>query len=328
MEPADDPGPHAACAVRDEGFLDVGDGHSLYWQEAGNTDGLPLLILHGGPGGTIKEYYRKLADPENWRIILFEQRGCGRSLPRGGVQSNTLDHLVADMETLRRDRQVERWTILGGSWGSTLALAYALAHPFSCTSLVLTGVFLARAEVDAWWTGQGARFIQPEAWQALMDFLEPAEKAAPLQAYARRMVDEDFKVALAASAVFLGYEGALLDPWPREDSATRIKAHHPDEDKALWQAGRIFGHYMGNGWFLDEQPLLPRMETLRNIPGYILAGRLDFCTPPSSAFDLQRCWQGSRLEVVDKAGHRWDDPYLAPAIRARLSALASDIRRI
>lgn len=296
--------------------LAVGNGHELHVEEVGPVDGAPVLVLHGGPGGAIKPSYRRLLDPQRHRGVLFEQRGCGRSTPFASLTANTTADLVADCEAIRRHLGIERWTVLGGSWGSTLALAYAEAHPERVHALVVTGVFLAR-EIDRWWWWEGVRFVYPEVWAGLRAHVDPDERDDVRAAFLRRLLDADDAEATEAAVLLGSAEALTLDVWPDETE--------PDlrpEGLARWLGSmRVFAHYERHDHFLTEGQLLDHAARLRGIPGRIIAGRFDACTPPLGAFELAQAW-GAPLQVVPNAGHRWIDPLLGRAVVAALSEVA------
>ncbi len=289
---------------RESGLLEVGEGHEIWWEETGPADAPPVVVLHGGPGGDIRPYYRRLLDPAAHRGIFFEQRGCGRSRPFGRLEDNTTLASIADMERLRQARGIERWTVVGGSWGSTLALAYAQAHPERVAGLVLSGVFLARRE-DLWWWWEGARFVFPEVYAARDGFLTPKERGDPRAAFRDRILGPDPKIA-AEAAVLLGRAESqtldLLPPPPPED---------PDQIEpkdAVY--GRILAWYDAHDFFLEENQLIADAGRLAGVPGAIVAGRSDMCTPVKGAYDLTAAWPDARLTIVAGAGHRWNDEKL------------------
>lgn len=295
------------------GSLDVGDGHFIYWEQAGAAAGKPLVILHGGPGGGVNPYYRQLFDPERWCATLFEQRGCGRSKPHGELAHNTTAHLVADIEALRKSLGVERWVVLGGSWGSTLALAYAEEHPESCAGLIVTGVFLARQQDRAWWW-EGARHIFPEVWQELSDFLPPEERSDLRSAYLRRILDSNPETHRPALRAMLTYETQILD---LGSNPARLEALLASDN--LEPMGRLYAHYDKNLHFLEENQLLGRAHRLAGVPGWIVQGRYDVCTPPSGAYDLWRAWPAAKFRLVGNAAHAWNDPNLCQGVREALT---------
>jgi proline iminopeptidase len=302
--------PHTTHRV---GVGDPTDGHELHVEEVGPADGAPVLVIHGGPGGAIKPSYRRLLDPVRHRGVLFEQRGCGRSTPLASLTANTTADLVADCEAIREHLGIDRWTVLGGSWGSTLALAYAEAHPERIHALVVTGVYLAR-EVDRWWWWEGVRFVYPEVWSSLRDHVDPGERDDVRAAFLRRILDSDVDTATDAAVVLGSAEALTLDVWPDESEPPTTP-----EARARWLASmRVFAHYERHDHFLAEDQLLANAGLLGGIPGRIVAGRFDACTPPRGAHELAEAW-GAPLEVVPSAGHRWNDPLLG---RALVSALA------
>jgi proline iminopeptidase len=301
------------------GRLKVDGLHELYWEQAGDPSGAPLLILHGGPGGGINPYYRQLFDPRRWQATLYEQRGCGRSTPHGELEHNTTPHLVADIEALRRHLGHERWTVLGGSWGSTLALAYAQRYPERCAGLVVTGVFLARPQDSDWWWC-GARAIFPELWQGLCDFLPEAERGDLRQSYIDRILGDDAARSEAALKSMLSYETQLLDHLP---NAARLAGLLASDN--LLPMGRLYAHYDANRYFLESNQLLRDATRLKDVPGWIINGRYDACTPPSGAFDLSKAWPHATLRIMPSSAHVWNDPILGYAIGEALRDIRSGL---
>jgi proline iminopeptidase len=300
---------------RDCGHLDVGEGHRIWWEATGHPEGVPVVVLHGGPGGSIRPYYRRLIDPERQQGIFFDQRGCGQSLPEGGREHNTTQHLVADIERLRVHLGFERWIVLGGSWGSTLALTYAQTHPERVAGLVASGVFLAQPS-DVWWLWEGAGHVFPEVFAARDAWLPAEERGDPRGAFLKRMLGPDPVEARAAAHVLMMAEGETLDLWPAA----------PGEDFAhMSEAGLrsslIFAHYAAAEYFLAPGQLLRDAERLAGISGAIVAGRSDMCTPPRSAWELAQAWPEARLHIVPAAGHRWSDEQLCRPIIAELARL-------
>jgi proline iminopeptidase len=290
------------------GLLPVGDGHTVYFERCGADDGTPLLIVHGGPGGSINPYYRQLADPRRYGMVLFDQRGCGRSTPFGELASNTTQALVADMEHLRESLGIERWVVLGGSWGSALALAYAQAHPNRVRALIVTGVFLAdQADMDWWW--YGVRSLYPEVWQALSDFLPEAERSTLRESILRRVLNPDPAVHAPAVRAMLRYEVQVLDVLP---TASRLAGLMDSPN--LLAMGRLHAHYESNCYFLKPGQLLNDAHRLADVPGCIINGRFDGITPPRAAYELSRAWPRARLDIAPIAGHGWNDPILSMSI--------------
>lgn len=281
------------------GMLEVGDGHTLYWEESGNPQGLPVLFVHGGPGAGTAPAYRRFFDPAFWRIILFDQRGCGRSTPAGSIEANTTLHLISDMEALRRHLDVAKWVLFGGSWGSTLALAYGQAHPGRVLAFVLRGVFLfRRAETDWFMRGMGTFF--PEAHRR---FLAPiaADEPDPLAAYYHRLTDPDPAVHMPAARIWCAYEEACARLIPRADSAA-------GETAACLAMARIECHYMVHDGFLAPNQLLDDMGRIEHLPALIVQGRYDMVCPPVSADDLASHWPRASLTMVADAGHSAMEP--------------------
>ncbi|MGN2640465.1 prolyl aminopeptidase [Nocardia takedensis] len=300
--------PYPPIEPHETGLLDVGDGQTLYWEVSGNPDGKPVVFLHGGPGGGTSEGQRRFFDPERYRIVLFDQRGCGRSTPHladgASLAANTTWHLVADIEALRAHLGVERWQVFGGSWGSTLALAYAQKHPERVTEMVLRGVFLLRrTEIDWYYNGAGGN-VYPDEWEKFLAPVPPAERDRDLvEVYHRLLHSPDPEVATAAAVAWSTWEGATSSLLPQPDRV----AETGDPRFALAFA-RIENHYFRHGGFLDEGQLLRDIDAVAHIPVVIVQGRHDIVCPAVSAWDLHRAWPGSTLHIVDDAGHAATEP--------------------
>ncbi|MGW5323731.1 prolyl aminopeptidase [Rhodococcus pyridinivorans] len=289
-------------------MLDVGDGQQLYWEVSGNPQGKPVVFLHGGPGGGTAPQHRSFFDPDAYRIVLFDQRGCGRSQPHvadgADLSVNTTDHLVADIERLRTFLGVDRWMVFGGSWGSTLALAYAQRHPERVTELVLRGIFLLRRSEIDWYYNGGAGQLFPEAWEgfrAPLDAAEPGEH--PVDVYHRLLHSADPDVALDAAIAWSTWEGATSSLLPNPDRVAETA-----EPRFALAFARIENHYFHHRGFFDEGALLRDAHLLRDIPGVIVQGRYDVVCPARSAHDLHEAWPSSRLHIVDDAGHAATEP--------------------
>ncbi len=279
------------------GRLAVAPPHKLYWEESGSPDGSPALFLHGGPGAGLTEAGRRFFDPAHYRIIAFDQRGAGHSTPHGELAGNDTAALIDDIESLRRARGIDRWLVLGGSWGALLALAYAEAHPDRCRALVLRGVFLGgRAEVD--WFLYGMRRFFPEAWRVFAGHLPAAERNDLLAGYHRRLVDPDPAIHMPAARAWSQYEGACSALVPRAETLARY-----DDDRAALGLARIEAHYFANGCFLHEGALLAGARRIADLPGAIVQGRYDMICPPGTAEQLARAWPGARFDIVPDAGH-------------------------
>ena len=279
-------------------MLPLDGGHVMYWEEAGSPRGLPVLFLHGGPGAGCTPAYRRFFDPAAYRILLFDQRGAGRSTPGAETQSNTTQHLIRDIETLRRHLSVDRWLVFGGSWGSTLALAYGEAHPERCLGFVLRGVFLGRrAEIDWFLHGMGTFF--PEAHRAFLAPIPPAERGdGLLAAYHRRLMDPDPRVHLPAARAWSRYESACsaLRPGPADTAAVA-------GDRAALSLARLEAHYFKNGLFLRDGQLLGDLHRIKGLPATIVQGRYDVVCPIATADELARAWPGAEYMPVPEAGH-------------------------
>jgi len=289
------------------GMLDVGDGHSVYFEECGNPAGQPAVLVHGGPGGGSNPTMRRFHDPSHYRIILFDQRGCGRSTPNASLEANTTWHLIADMELLRRTLGIEKWQLFGGSWGSTLALAYAEAHPERVHSLVLRGIFLVRrAELD-WFYQEGCSWLFPDAFTAFQSPIPPAERGNMIAAYHERLTSPDYAMRVAAARAWSIWEGSTLSLLQDPERIRQFGA----EAYAVAFA-RIECHYFVNGAFFSrDDQLLAEADRLRGIPGTIVHGRYDVVTPVRNAWDLKRAWPSADLRIVADAGHAMSEPGIA-----------------
>jgi proline iminopeptidase len=298
------------------GYMPLSGGHVMYWEQAGNPNGRPVLFLHGGPGAGAGAVHRRFFDPHYWRIIIFDQRGAGRSRPLGGLDNNTTSDLVADIELLRRHLAIERFLLFGGSWGSTLALAYAQAHPGRVAGAVLRGVFLGRKqEVD--WFLRGMRFVFPEAHAAFAGFLPDVERTDLLRAYLRRLTDPDPSVHLPAARAWSVYEGTCSTLLPSPETVTGFS-----QDRTALGLARIEAFYFAHGLFLPPKGLLGHMDQISHIPAEIVQGRYDMICPAVTAFDLAAAWRNARMTIVPDAGHS----ALEPGIRRALVAAVERFR--
>lgn len=304
------------------GMLIAGEGNRLYWEQSGNPDGKPVVLLHGGPGAGTSPWQRRFFDPERYRIILFDQRGCGLSTPHASEPSadlrhNTTWHLVADMELLRRNLGIERWQVFGGSWGSALALAYAESHPDAVTEIVLRGVFTLRRHELEWFYEGGASSIFPDLWEDYIAPIPLLERSHLIEAYHRRLTDPDPAVHAPAGLAWTTWEASTLTLLPDADLVAGMT-----EPAAATAFARIENHYFLNcGWF-DEGQLIAGASALRGIPGVIVQGRYDVCTPIMTAWDLHRAWPEADFVVVPDAGHAATEPGIARALRAATDRFA------
>ena len=287
-----------------EGFLDTGDGHALHYAECGNPAGVPALIVHGGPGGGCNPAMRRFHDPRHYRIILFDQRGCGRSLPNASIENNTTWHLVQDMERLRQHLGIARWQLFGGSWGSTLSLAYAVTHPERVAAMVLRGIFLLRRSELAWFYQDGASALFPEAWEAFERVIPVEERGDMIAAYYRRLTDPDPRVHMPAAEAWSVWEGTTLS---LIEDPVRVRSFaNPSYALAF---ARIECHYFVNhGFFAADGALLRDAHRLAGIPGVIVHGRYDVVTPVRNAWDLKKVWPSAELRIVPDAGHAMTEP--------------------
>ncbi len=286
------------------GHLDVGDGHSLYWELCGNPDGKPAVFLHGGPGGGSSPDHRRQFDPERYNVLVFDQRGCGKSTPYASLEANTTAHLVADIERLREMAGIDKWLVFGGSWGSTLSIAYAQAHPERVTELVLRGIFLFdQYEVDWLYKEGGASAVYPDKWDEFISLIPEGERGDYVEAYRRRLTSDDPDEQLRAAKAWSAWEGSTVTLLP---SAATIE-HFTSPEIAVAIA-RIENHYMASGGWLAEGELLRGAEKLRGIPGVIVQGRHDTCTPPRAAWALKKAWPEVDLQIVPDGGHLYNEP--------------------
>ncbi len=298
----------------DHGMLDVGDGQTIYWETCGNPAGKPAVVLHGGPGSGRSTRARRYFDPEFYRIILFDQRGCGRSTPHASepgidLSKNTTDHLIADIERLRRHFDVMRWLVVGGSWGSTLALAYALQHTDRVSGLVLHSVATTtKAEID--WITRGVGAFVPDAWEMFASAARLKREADTLvEAYHRLLVDPDPAVHAKAASDWCDWEAAIVAVDPNQVAHPRYR-----DPRFRLAFARLVTHYWQNLGFVEDGALLDGIHRLAGIPGVLIHGRLDIGGPLVTPWRLSRAWPGSRLVVAEQAGHDTRDPGMAEAI--------------
>ena len=295
----------------DQGMLEVGDGNRVYWEVCGNPQGKPAVVLHGGPGSGRSRWQRRLFDPSSYRIVLFDQRGCGRSTPHASkreidLTTNTTQNLIADMELLRQLLDIERWLVLGGSWGSTLALVYAETHPSRVTEMILLGVTTGRRVECDWLFRGGVAVLFPEQWDRLRSAVPAGERDTDIvDAYSRLLHDPDPEVRRRAAFEWCMWESATPD-WP---PTTGLAERFADPDFALAFA-RLVTHYVGHDLFLEDGILLRDAHVLTDIPGVLVNGRFDLQAPVGNAWELNRAWPRAELVIVDDAGHAGDDPDL------------------
>ena len=300
------------------GALPLGDGHVMYWEQVGKPTGAAVLFLHGGPGAGAGAVHRRFFDPGHWRVVIFDQRGAGRSRPLGSLEANTTPHLVADIEALRRHLGISRWLLFGGSWGSTLALAYAQAHPDRVAACVLRGIFLGRKqEIDWFLHGLGGVF--PEAHTAFTGFLPEAERGDLLGNYLKRLTDSDPAIHMPAARAWSLYEGSCSTLMPNPDSVASFAY-----DRTALGLARLEAHYFAYDLFLPPGGLLAHMDRVAGIPAAIIQGRYDMICPVQSAHELAAAWQSAHLTIIPDAGHS----ALEPGTRRALVAAVERFRRI
>lgn len=299
------------------GVLDTGDGHQIYWELCGNPAGTPAVFLHGGPGAGCSPDHRRLFDPRRYNVLLFDQRGCGRSRPHASLEHNTTWHLVADIERLREMLGVPRWLVFGGSWGSTLALAYAQAHTERVSALILRGIFTLRRSELHWYYQDGASWLFPDLWEDFLAPIPPEERDDLMAAYRRRLVGPNHAVQRQCARAWSLWEGRTIRLLPDTDA----ESHHGEDDFALAFA-RVENHYFVHGGWLEEGQLLRDAPRLRHIPGVIVQGRYDACTPVRSAWDLHRAWPEADWRLVPDAGHAWLEPGILRELRAATDRFA------
>ena len=290
--------PHAS------GHLRVSDLHEVYWEESGRRDGTPVIFVHGGPGGGTSPDQRRFFDPSAYRIVLFDQRGCGQSTPHASLEANTTWDLVADMELIREHLGIDRWVVFGGSWGSTLALAYAETHPERVRAIVLRGIFLLRPHELRWYYQEGASFVYPDEWEGFVAPIPEAERGDLMAAYRRRLTGEDRDERVRAARAWSHWEAATS--WLLPDP---VRAASFDDDDFAEAFARIENHYFVNGGFFSgPDQLLDDVDRIRHLPAVIVQGRYDVCCPMTTAWDLHRRWPEADFHVVPDAGHAAMEP--------------------
>lgn len=293
----------------DAGFLQVSPVHRIYYEQCGNPDGKPALVLHGGPGGGISPFLRRGHDSKRYRIILFDQRGCGKSTPYAELADNTTWDLVADIETLRQHFGIERWQVVGGSWGSTLALAYAITHRLRVTELIVRGIFAVRTAEVRWFYQSGASFLYPDAFDRYLAPIPETERDDLLAAYYQRLTNGDAASQLEAAKAWSAWEGAALSLIPDPER----EASFAEEETAVALARLECHYFMNGGFFAHDGWLLDQAAALKGVPGEIIQGRYDLVTPMQTAHDLAKRWPDATFTIVPDAGHSGVEPGIADA---------------
>jgi len=290
-------------------MMDTGDGHQVYWECCGNPDAPSVVFLHGGPGAGCATSHRRMFDPERWNIVLFDQRGCGKSRPTAGIENNTTDHLIADMEAIRMRLGIENWLVFGGSWGSTLALAYGIAHPARCTGFILRGIFLGTmAEVD-WFLHDMGRFF-PDAGSRFRDYLPSDEQGDMLAAYHQRLISDDPSIHQPAADAWSNYESACA----------RLRPLRGADGGGSLTLARLEAHYFINRLFMADDHILNNLARINHLPAEIIQGRYDVICPPINAQRLADGWPSAKLTLIDDAGHSAFEP---PILHALIDATQS-----
>ncbi|MFT0533593.1 prolyl aminopeptidase [Castellaniella hirudinis] len=301
-----------------QGHLDAGHGHRVYWELCGNPEGTPAVFLHGGPGAGCSPAHRRVFDPSRYNVLLFDQRGCGRSTPSACLEHNTTWDLVADIERLRTEvLKAEKMVVFGGSWGSTLALAYAETHPRQVRALIVRGIFLLRQAELRWFYQEGASWLFPDIWEDYLAPIPEAERDDLIAAYHHRLTGDDPQAQLQAAHAWTQWESQTISLLPNPE---HIQAHAADQ--AALAFARIENHYFVNKGFMEEGQLLRDAHKLADIPGVIVQGRYDACTPARSAWDLHRAWPQADFHMIPDAGHAFDEPGILKQLLAATDRFA------
>jgi proline iminopeptidase len=303
----------------DARMLDVGDGHWIYVEEVGSKGGRPILFLHGGPGSGSQVLHRTLFDPKRDHVFLIDQRGAGRSHPYLSCEANTTPHLIADLECVRAHFEIEKWMIVGGSWGSTLALAYAERFPEQVTALVLRALFLGTDDEARWAFVDGPQIFRPELFDAFCHHLPVEERADPIAAYVKRLTGPEGSDRTSAAHIWNAYERALSELAPKHAGIPKTFA----EGARLPPTPIVEAHYIKHSFFLAPGELIANAHRLRDIPGVIVQGRYDLLCPPKNAYALTKAWPAARLEIIDHAGHSMTEPGVMEAMRRAVSEFNS-----
>ena len=289
------------------GMLDVSDEHSIYFEESGNPNGKPAIYIHGGPGGGSNSEQRRVFDPQKYRIILFDQRGCGRSTPFASLEANTTWHLVADMEALRVHLNIETWLVCGGSWGSTLSLTYAQSHPTRVTELILRGLFTMRKSELDWYYNGGAAHLFPDEWEKFIAPIPADEQIDMIQACYKRLTGNDEAEKTRVAKAWSMWEGSTISLMPKPSRVENF-----GNERFAVAFSRIESHYFINqGFFEKDRWLIENLSTIRHIPCVLIQGRYDACTPMTTAWEIHKNWPEATLKIVDDAGHAFNEPGIA-----------------
>lgn len=290
--------------------LQVSSLHTIHFEQSGNPEGKPVVVLHGGPGGGCLPEYRQYFNPKKWRIIMFDQRGCGRSIPHAELRENTTWHLVEDIDRLRNHLNIDSWVVFGGSWGSTLSLAYSQTYPNHCQGLILRGIFMLRKLELQWFYQEGTSYIFPDAWQEYIKPIPPEERHDFISAYYKRLISDNLEVQLAAAKAWSMWEASTSKLLPDHDLMERFS-----DGNFATAFARIECHYFMNGGFFEsEDQLLANVDRIRHIPGAIIQGRYDVVCPMKTAWELHQVWPEAEFIVVPDAGHSMSEPGIRKAL--------------
>jgi len=301
--------------------LPVDDTHTLYIEECGTEDGIPAIFLHGGPGSGCEPYHRQYFDPEKYRIILFDQRGCGRSTPHAELSNNSTQHLIDDIETIRQHLNIDKWLVLGGSWGSTLGLQYAQAHPERVSALIMRGIFLCRQQDIDWFYQDGASKIYPDYWQHFLAPIPTEQRHDLLTAYHKQLTGDDELARMRAAKAWSGWEGITANLQPK----STVVQHFTDTHAAL-SIARIEAHYFINHGFISENQIIENAHKLANIPGIIIHGRYDMICPIEQAYTLHQHWQKAEFDIIPACGHAGSEDAIIDAIVKATDNMAEQLK--
>ena len=280
-------------------YLNVSDLHTIYVEESGSPNGKPVIFLHGGPGGGIEEIYRQYFNPNLWRIIIFDQRGCGKSIPHAELRENNTWNLIKDIESIRKYLNIKKWVVFGGSWGSTLALSYAIKYPEYCKALILRGIFLLRKQEIDWFYQDGCSYIFPDEWEKYINVIDKKDRKNLLKAYYKKLTSKNKSTRIKAAQAWSKWEASTSKLIPNKKSL-----HHFDNHNIAEAFARIECHYFINkGFFKSDGWILNNIDKIKNIPNVIIQGRYDVVCPIKSAWDLHKKWKKSNLIIIDTAGH-------------------------
>lgn len=293
------------------GMLDTGDGHLVYWECCGNPSAPAVIFLHGGPGAGCATAHRRMFDPARWNIVLFDQRGCGKSTPNARTENNTTDHLIADIEAIREELAIDKWLVFGGSWGSTLGLVYGIRHPVRCIGFVLRGIFLGTAAEVDWFMRDMGRFF-PKAADAFIGHLPSGERGDPLKSYHARLMSDDAAIRRAAATAWGGYEA----------SCARLRPVNGINNSGSLPLARLEAHYFVNDMFIPDGYILSNVEAIASLPAVIVQGRYDVICPPVNAVRLAEAMPAADLQIIDDAGHSAFEPPILKALVAATDAFA------